>query len=249
MLARIAQLSDIFADARSLLSQGIFHQVILGDLNTMAHGIARFSPHYCCDRMRFLSVGSDEAVVWERWVLSYAADAKYLLENDPPSGSTSLAEHEINEMAAAAVGGGATSSLAPAVNNVIENDKSELKSLDKKETAVLNDGDDVDTSRSLTSPSSGTQSSSVNPVLLKWGVAREYARDALNPGFACPFPAASTVTLDNPAYRLFSGRWSLMKGKLDWVLMRRLQCVRKAMGNLNFELSDHRWLLAEANFD
>lgn len=27
-------------------------------MNTMAHGIARLSPNYCCDRMRFRLVGT-----------------------------------------------------------------------------------------------------------------------------------------------------------------------------------------------
>lgn len=113
LLARIAQLSDIFADARAMADAGFQHQAILGepctpywaacmattaalhtvewcsasgapprvcnkkparlplpcfcdpvallpllpllpgDMNTMAHGIARLSPSYCCDHMRF----------------------------------------------------------------------------------------------------------------------------------------------------------------------------------------------------
>jgi hypothetical protein len=43
---------------------------ILGDLNTMAHGVARLSPHYCCDAMRWRSLGSSEAAFWQRHVLS-----------------------------------------------------------------------------------------------------------------------------------------------------------------------------------
>ena len=48
--------------------QGLVHQAILGDLNTMAHGIARFSPKFCKDKMRFWSLGQSEAAFWDRAV-------------------------------------------------------------------------------------------------------------------------------------------------------------------------------------
>lgn len=54
------------ADAKYVLtSQGMQHQAIFGDLNTMAHGIARFSPKFCTDKMRFWSLGQSEAVFWD----------------------------------------------------------------------------------------------------------------------------------------------------------------------------------------
>ncbi|WIA35111.1 hypothetical protein OEZ86_003596 [Tetradesmus obliquus] len=45
-------------------------QAILGDLNTMAHSVARLSPNYCCDGMRWRSLGSSEAAWWQRHVLA-----------------------------------------------------------------------------------------------------------------------------------------------------------------------------------
>lgn len=45
----------------TVLLQGLHHQAILADLNTMAHGVARLSPHYCCDGMRFRTLGRSEA--------------------------------------------------------------------------------------------------------------------------------------------------------------------------------------------
>lgn len=48
----------------------VCHQVILGDLNTMANGIARLSPNYCCDDLRWGSLGMSEARYWQRHVLS-----------------------------------------------------------------------------------------------------------------------------------------------------------------------------------
>ena len=48
--------------------QGLYHQAILGDLNTMAHGIARLSPKFCKDKMRFWSIGQSEAQFWDKAV-------------------------------------------------------------------------------------------------------------------------------------------------------------------------------------
>ncbi len=50
------------------MMQGLYHQAIFGDLNTMAHGIARFSPKYCKDKMRFWSIGQSEAEFWDHTV-------------------------------------------------------------------------------------------------------------------------------------------------------------------------------------
>ena len=50
------------------MMQGLYHQAIFGDLNTMAHGIARFSPRYCKDKMRFWSIGQSEAEFWDHTV-------------------------------------------------------------------------------------------------------------------------------------------------------------------------------------
>lgn len=40
-----------------------------------------------------------------------------------------------------------------------------------------------------------------------------------------------------------------MKGKLDWVLLRRLRVAAQAVGNHGYALSDHKWLAAEVAFD
>jgi hypothetical protein len=50
--------------------------VILGDLNTMGHSVARLSPNYCCDRMRWGSLGSCEAAWWQRHVLAVTGGNK-----------------------------------------------------------------------------------------------------------------------------------------------------------------------------
>ena len=61
--------------------QGRYHQAILGDLNTMAHGVARLSPLYCCDQMRFWTIGRTEAHFWHHNVFS-VPDPDFLPEND-----------------------------------------------------------------------------------------------------------------------------------------------------------------------
>lgn len=97
ILSRVWQFSDILADARTHhkqqqqqqqqgqppaasneastqqqqhQQQQPCHQVILGDLNTMGHSVARLSPSYCCDSMRWRSLGSSEAAWWQKHVLS-----------------------------------------------------------------------------------------------------------------------------------------------------------------------------------
>jgi hypothetical protein len=70
MLARMRHLADVFTDARRVLAEhGATTRIaIMGDLNTMAHGIARLSPRFCCDRMRVCSVGRYEAEVWDQHI-------------------------------------------------------------------------------------------------------------------------------------------------------------------------------------
>jgi hypothetical protein len=52
ILSRIQQYADAVRESKRQIQLGFYHQAILGDLNTMAHGIARLSPSYCCDQVR-----------------------------------------------------------------------------------------------------------------------------------------------------------------------------------------------------
>ncbi len=61
-------------------------------------------------------------------------------------------------------------------------------------------------------------------------------------GFVDPFDPSSTVTLDHPAYRYFG--FHLMKGKLDWLLLRKMKVLEKSIGNHDYAASDHKWLSA-----
>ena len=47
----------------------------------MAHGIARLSPNYCCDAMRFWSIGQTEAYFWHHKVFS-VTDPRHVPERD-----------------------------------------------------------------------------------------------------------------------------------------------------------------------
>lgn len=62
-------------------------------------------------------------------------------------------------------------------------------------------------------------------------------------GFADPFHPVDTITLDNPKFRFFG--ISLMKGKLDWVLLRRMIVTGTSVGNHDYSASDHKWLCAD----
>ncbi|KAG5492490.1 hypothetical protein JKF63_01068 [Porcisia hertigi] len=77
-LARVRQLADCMADmqrlmhTRTVVNGTSWRQpafILAGDLNTMAHGIVRCSPSFGTDRLRWLSVGEDEACWLQRKVL------------------------------------------------------------------------------------------------------------------------------------------------------------------------------------
>ncbi|KAI9286793.1 hypothetical protein BC943DRAFT_214300 [Umbelopsis sp. AD052] len=63
IIGRVSAFSDILKDSRENWTT-IPHQMIFGDLNTMAHSIARLSPKYARDRYRFLSLGKQESQWW-----------------------------------------------------------------------------------------------------------------------------------------------------------------------------------------
>jgi len=55
-------------DVANDIDTSIKHQLIFGDLNTVAHGVARLSPNYCCDNLRWKSLGWSEAQWWNNHV-------------------------------------------------------------------------------------------------------------------------------------------------------------------------------------
>lgn len=72
-MGRVSSFSEVLEDARQH-NKTIPHQVIGGDLNTMAHSIARLSSKYARDRYRFLSLGETESGWWDSHVFSFHDD-------------------------------------------------------------------------------------------------------------------------------------------------------------------------------
>lgn len=70
MTGRILQFSEILEHSH-LNSTEYPYQLVFGDLNTMAHSIARFSPKFCCDRYRWQSLGFSEAEWWWKHLFSW----------------------------------------------------------------------------------------------------------------------------------------------------------------------------------
>lgn len=66
ILGRMKQFMDVVND----LDLSIKYQLIFGDLNTVAHGIARFSPNHCCDYLRWKSLGWSEAQWWNNHIFN-----------------------------------------------------------------------------------------------------------------------------------------------------------------------------------
>lgn len=74
--------------------------------------------------------------------------------------------------------------------------------------------------------------------LRAWGVADAVAARCVNPGFADPFDIDRDVTVVNHC--------GCFSGKLDWLFVRGpLEVVNQRMGNADFALSDHMWLLLD----
>ena len=63
---RLYQFSDILRDSRIKAKAGFERQLILGDLNTLADGIARLLPLFCTDHLRFRTLGIREASFWQQ---------------------------------------------------------------------------------------------------------------------------------------------------------------------------------------
>jgi hypothetical protein len=84
----VIQFTEILADAKTRALQYPY-QMILGDLNTMAHSIARLSPKYCRDKLRWLSLGKTEAEWWVENLFNF-----YVEDGES---NTKLKYHGLNE--------------------------------------------------------------------------------------------------------------------------------------------------------
>eukprot|EP00191_Tetraselmis_sp_GSL018_P006706 CAMPEP_0177619136 /NCGR_PEP_ID=MMETSP0419_2-20121207/26069_1 /TAXON_ID=582737 /ORGANISM="Tetraselmis sp., Strain GSL018" /LENGTH=454 /DNA_ID=CAMNT_0019118323 /DNA_START=325 /DNA_END=1690 /DNA_ORIENTATION=- len=70
IIGRLHQFSDLLRCSKERLSRGLSCQAIMGDLNTLGHGIARISPQHCNDSLRWRTLGYSEGQFWVDHVLS-----------------------------------------------------------------------------------------------------------------------------------------------------------------------------------
>ena len=169
------------------------HIVIAGDLNTMAHGIVRFSPKYANDRMRWLlSPLMSEGEWFHRLCLSNtSADGPMY---DVSSGSSCVFVRAVGD------------TLRRVVTEGI------LKGLDW-----------------TCSPHwLGLQGHELGPGGLLHNSLFFYD----------PFHVTRDITLNHPSY------FGFVQGKLDWLLLSGLTTQQCRIGNLDFGLSDHKYLAA-----
>jgi endonuclease/exonuclease/phosphatase family metal-dependent hydrolase len=94
IFGRIRQLADVFAHSK-INQERTPRQLIFGDLNTMAHGIARLSSMYCRDGMRLGSLGYSEAAWWQKHILSHTQTSDYLTKYR----GSPFSEEEISSLA------------------------------------------------------------------------------------------------------------------------------------------------------
>ncbi|KAL3132526.1 hypothetical protein ABBQ32_009069 [Trebouxia sp. C0010 RCD-2024] len=226
MLARIEQFADVMADSKLQLKQGMYHQAVLGDLNTMAHGIARFSPKFCTDKMRFWSLGQSEAALWQKKVFNIV-DLNTIPEQDEAQKVRQRSGPSEQPKGDASSTSTTQDSSCPQAEHAAG-----------QQTATQEAGGPAWFPPGLLGPS-------INGPLRRWGLSEQVCQDITNPGFTDPF-GHNNVTLDNPAYRYMG--LSLMKGKLDWLLLRKMQTLTTSIGNHSYSASDHKWLSATVNF-
>ena len=150
-------------------SQGIHHQAILGDLNTMAHGIARFSSKFCTDKMRFWSLGQSEAAFWHRTVFSIT-DPDTVPEQDHVWQGSQHAESASKSQEPSEAAGVHNSSALPAASSAA-GDAAATSQLGANQEAA---------GAALFPP--GLLGQGTNGALLKWGLSTQICQDIINPG-------------------------------------------------------------------
>ncbi len=118
IFGRMRQFSQLLSHSRSNLVNYPY-QMILGDLNTMAHGLARFFSRYCCDAMRWRSLGWSEAEWWQKNLMQVTP------EWAGPDGINALlaAHHHLNGKRS--VGGGNEETPDQFIEDLIEEDEAE----------------------------------------------------------------------------------------------------------------------------
>lgn len=138
------------------------HQAILGDLNTMAHGIARFSPKFCTDKMRFWSLGQSEASFWHHKVFCIT-DPDTVPEQEHAQRNSEADKHAGPHQQA-----GGTAALQ-------DSSASQAETAIAQEAAIQEAGQPALFPPRLLGPST-------NSHLQKWGLSEQVCKDITNPG-------------------------------------------------------------------
>ena len=159
------------------LRQGLVHQAVLGDLNTMGHGIARLSRVHCTDILRFLSLGSYEAEVWQASVLSQM-DPDYAGDLAPP-GASGLSEGPSHDTQTCSQENAALTSTEGTPG-----DGAGHGGGGQDGPAAGTRGGGAGTSAGRPAARSGPSAAStrINQRLRRWGVSEAVCRNVLNPG-------------------------------------------------------------------
>ena len=140
----------------------MYHQAILGDLNTMAHGIARFSSKFCTDKMRFWSLGQSEASFWHHKVFCVA---------DP----STVPEQDHAQRSCKADKEGSPHQHAGSTAAVQDSSASQAESASSREAALQEAGEPALFPPWLLGPG-------INSQLQRWGLSEQVCIDITNPG-------------------------------------------------------------------
>ncbi|KAJ1972057.1 hypothetical protein H4R33_007130, partial [Dimargaris cristalligena] len=186
---RIAQFAELLEDAYQTSGQYL-HQLLFGDMNTLAHSLARLSPKYCQDRFRWRSWGSTEAQWWFDHVLS--------THRAPLPPGTPVPVAPITK---------------PDDDQLVSEKPAGSKEVPAASSSTTVTGPDGTTTTTVAPLKESTQT---NPHLEKFGTSvfpREVLRMAINPGFSEPWDLNQDNTLQN-FYGLYKGKldWTLLMG-------------------------------------
>lgn len=233
IFGRLRQFSQILEHSRSNLATHP-HQMILGDLNTMAHGLARFFPKYCCDAMRWRSVGWSEAEWWQRNLFAVTPELagndginQFLAAHHHPKKPNERIknvqieqeiEHELEENCA----------NCENFEDCVDCEDCELEKCEQFESKESHQDSHTTDRRDNQEPRTGTsRSESI--------FTQKELKNLINPYFFCPFPVSRSKTLEMHGY----------SGKLDWMLLRGWRVLAKGFDNEGYRRSDHKLLWTE----
>lgn len=71
IMGRMKQFADILSHSYNSIATHPY-QLIFGDLNTLGHSIARLSRSFCCDDLRWKSIGESESQFWKSHLFSFS---------------------------------------------------------------------------------------------------------------------------------------------------------------------------------